>query len=182
MARALYTKVESGQRLVATDITNLTFFPIGTILQFSGSAYSGLTSARTEDNKVIWTLCNGTSVNGIDVPNLVDKFTRGGTASGTEYINPTTTNTQTISVPVPEHKHSITDTGHAHTVSNVNTVSSGHNSSGGATPTSKIPGTISTSKDTTGITQTNYAGTANASITVNIMPSYYTVIYIMKVA
>jgi hypothetical protein len=68
--------------MLASDINDLTFFPIGAILQFSGSEYSRLTSARTADNKAIWTLCDGTSVNGITVPNLVDKFLRGSLAAG----------------------------------------------------------------------------------------------------
>ncbi|MDR1323762.1 MAG: hypothetical protein LBK68_04910 [Candidatus Margulisbacteria bacterium] len=75
--------IATGQPLLASDINNLTFFPIGAILQFSGSEYTRLTSARTADNKAIWTLCNGTAVNGITVPNLVDKFLRGAASSGT---------------------------------------------------------------------------------------------------
>jgi hypothetical protein len=108
--------------MYADDILNLTFFPIGTILQFSGSQYSRLTSARTADNKVIWTLCDGTSVNEIAVPNLVDKFLRGSLASGaaggadSQSIALTTNN-------LPAHSHEVTglslgsDGAHTHTLS-----------------------------------------------------------------
>ncbi|GBR73110.1 putative phage tail fiber protein [Candidatus Termititenax aidoneus] len=98
--------IATGERMYASDINNLIFFPIGTILQFSGSEYTRLTNARTADNKVIWTLCNGTPVNGITVPNLVDKFLRGAASSGTtagadsQSVTITSTN-------LPEHTHGV---------------------------------------------------------------------------
>jgi hypothetical protein len=173
MTRVLYTKIESGERLVATDITDLTFFPVGTILIFSTTAWN----ATSTTFKTIWKICDGTN----GTPNLANKFLRGATSSGTEYSNPTTTNTQTISVPVPQHYHSITDPGHTHSIPNV----SSYFGSGGNLLNRYDDSTYpkkDISSSTTGITQTDNAGTANASITVNIMPSYFTVIYIMKVS
>jgi hypothetical protein len=99
--------IAAGQKMYADDILNLTFFPIGTILQFSGGQYSRLTSARTVDNKVVWTLCDGTSVNEIAVPNLVDKFLRGSSASGASGG----ANSQSVtlaSANLPSHSHAAT--------------------------------------------------------------------------
>ncbi|MDR1114005.1 MAG: hypothetical protein LBL50_02820, partial [Candidatus Margulisbacteria bacterium] len=110
--------IERGQPLLASDINNLTFFPIGAILQFSGSQYTRLTSARTADDKVIWTLCNGTAVNGITVPNLVDKFLRGAASPDTTGGGTATLTTANL----PSHGHDLSglaisssDGGHTHT-------------------------------------------------------------------
>ncbi|GBR74110.1 phage tail fiber protein [Candidatus Termititenax aidoneus] len=98
--------VEQGKPMLASDILNLTFFPIGTILQFSGGEYTRLTSARTEDDEVIWTLCNGTDVNGITVPNLVDKFLRGAASSGTAAGADSQSVTLTAD-NLPSHNHGV---------------------------------------------------------------------------
>jgi hypothetical protein len=151
--------------MYASDINNLTFFPIGTILQFSGGEYTRLTSARTADNKVIWTLCNGTAVNGITVPNLVDKFLRGAASSGTtagadsRSVSITTAN-------LPSHSHgatglslgglstsdlSVTGGGHGHTGSGLtNTGSGGHKHSdiSGTTSTSSLTGSFIEDRNT----------------------------------
>ncbi|GBR73360.1 phage tail fiber protein [Candidatus Termititenax aidoneus] len=98
--------IAAGERMYASDINNLTFFPIGTILQFSGSEYTRLTNARTADNEVIWTLCNGIDVNGITVPNLVDKFLRGAASSGT--VAGADSQSVTItSANLPAHTHGV---------------------------------------------------------------------------
>jgi hypothetical protein len=96
--------IATGQPLLASDINNLTFFPIGAILQFSGSQYTRLTSARTADNKAIWTLCNGTAVNGITVPNLVDKFLRGAASpDSTGGADSRSVSIATANLPVHSH-------------------------------------------------------------------------------
>jgi hypothetical protein len=153
--------------MYASDILNLTFFPIGIILQFSGSEYTRLTSARTEDKKVIWTLCNGINVNGITVPNLVDKFLRGAASSGTENgadsypLSITTAN-------LPSHNHGVTSLpvsdlstsglsiatsgGHVHTVNSTTTALEGgrhdHSNVSGST-TSDSGGHTHTASGTT---------------------------------
>jgi hypothetical protein len=142
----IFMVIEAGQKMYAADILNLTFFPIGTILQFSGSQYSRLTAARTEDNKVIWTVCNGVGVNGIPVPNLVDKFLRGADSdsvilqtvnlpshnhgatglslgglnvSGLSVNSSNSTHEHILSGKTTSvgHGHSISDSGHSHTIS-----------------------------------------------------------------
>jgi hypothetical protein len=157
--------IATGERLLASDINDLTFFPKGAILTFSTEAYSATSAAF----KTIWKICNGQN----GTPNLVDKFLRGGAVSGAEYSNPTIGNTQNIAVPVPEHYHNITDPGHTHTVPR----ESGAEGEGAweiGSAAAAACNYLSTNK--TGITRTNNTGTVNASISVNTMPSYYTVI------
>jgi microcystin-dependent protein len=169
--------IATGERMYAADINNLTFFPVGTILQFSGSAYSRLTSARTEDNKVIWTLCNGTAVNGIAVPNLVNKFLRGSLASGA-----TGDGKKTLSVSeLPSHNHTMGGAGsHTHTIKE-----------GSSSPSNN--GTLTSGDDYTGIvpyyqetsTAGNHTHTINSTgngASFDVVPAFYAVVYIMKVA
>jgi hypothetical protein len=183
--------IAKGEPMLAQDILDLrdglqnqlnvmTFFPKGTILTFSSEAWNATSTAF----KNIWKICdgnNGTQVNDMIIPDLRNKFLRGGTASGEQYNNPTTGNTQMISVPVPRHRHTITDKEHNHWLGVITSVIGNEytwSSSGGGRGayTQNIPGAR------TGITETNYEGDTDSSITVNTMPSYYTVIYIIKVA
>ena len=157
----------------ATTLSNMNFFPKGTILTFSSEAWNATTPAFKE----IWKICDGTDSR---TPNLTNKFLRGGATSGTSYNNPTATNTQSIVVPVPQHNHSIDDKQHNHTCYQVGWVDSNGYPLSGTRQLDNFA--VGTSLAYTGITETNYYGTANASISVNTMPSYYTVIYIMKVA
>jgi len=178
--------IVKGSPMLADDINFLTFFPKGTILSISGTNYSALV------NSGYWVLCNQeATVNGVAVPNLTDKFLRGGTSSGAKYSNPTTGNTQAISVPLPLHSHKHKHDNHTgqaammvhETQSYSGALSTIHNlnesSDGNAGSTRGTQGTLyinaSHNEDAT------TAGTANASITVNTMPSYYTVVYIIKV-
>ncbi|MDR1453150.1 MAG: hypothetical protein LBJ25_04175, partial [Candidatus Margulisbacteria bacterium] len=166
--------IAAGQKMYADDILNLTFFPIGTILQFSGSQYSRLTSARTEDNKVIWTLCDGTSVNEIAVPNLVDKFLRGSLASGASGgANSQSVSLQTANLPAHNHEATglslsglsasglsiATSGGHTHTVAGTATTASGggghmHSVSG----TSSSAGSHSHNFPVTGANNNDHSG------------------------
>jgi hypothetical protein len=93
MTRILQTKVETGARLVAKDITNLTFFPVGSILLFSYAAWQ---SADAEF-KTQWHICDGTG----GTVNLVDRFPRG--------TNSTTGQTGGTDVAqLPKHDHTFT--------------------------------------------------------------------------
>jgi hypothetical protein len=183
--------IATGERMYAADINNLTFFPVGTILQFSGSAYSRLTSARTEDNKVIWTLCDGTNVNGIDVPNLVDKFIRGGNASGT-----TGDGKKILSIQeIPSHGHSLTiqsDGSHTHTT----TIRTGYGA-GGTSSAYQNQNLYSrdnhrglatgveyyaSSSDGAHSHSDSSADNTGGGEAFDIVPAFYTAVYIMKVA
>jgi hypothetical protein len=88
MTRILHAEVKSGERLVATDITDLTFFPKGTILMYDSQLWDRSGGIPG------WHICDGTS----GTINLTDKFICGGTqarqAGGTN------------TAQVPYHNHS----------------------------------------------------------------------------
>ncbi|MDR2430703.1 MAG: hypothetical protein LBD99_00370 [Candidatus Margulisbacteria bacterium] len=185
MTRILQTEIKTGERLVATDITDLTFFPIGTILQFSGSEYSRLISARTADNKVIWTLCNGTAVNGISVPNLVDKFLRGAASSGATGGGAAVLTEANL----PAHTHSISGTassagGHTHTYEKaVRITPSDTDNYGGMRDLSyETKNTSTAGAHTHVVSGTATANSVHTAASFDIVPKYYTVVYIIKVA
>jgi hypothetical protein len=107
MTRALYTEIKSGERLVATDITDLTFFPKGAILTFSSTAWS----ATSVKFKTIWKICNKANhdADPNNVPDLTNRFLRGGsnsdftTGGGADSQNITLTTTH-----LPTHSHEAT--------------------------------------------------------------------------
>jgi hypothetical protein len=157
---------------LSSKLSTLSFFPKGTILPVAKSVWE---EADNEFKKV-WKVCDGDN----GTINLIGKFLRGGKEA--DYGATGGTDSQTVAVPVPQHSHSITDPGHDHSYDTIV-----WNIDGGDIPVNSEDDdahwkTGTTSKSVTGITKTDNAGTANASITVNTVPSYYTVIYIMKVA
>jgi hypothetical protein len=92
MTRILHTKVETGQQLLASDITNLTFFPVGTILMMDSSWTNGRGG---------WYICDGQN----GTPDLRDKFIKGSgseTTAGANWLSLTTSN-------LPSHDHSLTN-------------------------------------------------------------------------
>jgi hypothetical protein len=129
--------------------------------------------------KEIWKICNGQN----GTPNLIDKFLRGGAASGATGG----ADSQTTNVPLPKHDHKHTHDNHKGEFSctNINVIQpngvftayrngSGENvaySNGG-----RVVMDAAHSYDETP------AGVDNATITVSTVPAYYTVIYIMKIA
>ncbi|GBR74871.1 hypothetical protein NO1_1968, partial [Candidatus Termititenax aidoneus] len=155
-----------------TELMNI-LLPAGTILAMSTSGWAGADTAFK--NK--WKVCDGTG----GMPDLRGRFLRGGTSTDAATGG---ADSVTVGVPVPQHSHSITDPGHTHKLKyDYNrTGENGENSWFYRSTAEKTDGTDVLTKDKTGITKTDDEGTANASITVDIMPSYYTVIYIMKVA
>ncbi|MDR1323239.1 MAG: hypothetical protein LBK68_02255 [Candidatus Margulisbacteria bacterium] len=206
MTRTLHTEIKSGERLVATDITDLTFFPKGTILTFSSEAYNATSAAFKE----IWKICNGTN----NTPNLVNKFLRGSTTSGT------TGGADSVTLAekhIPVHSHglssiSVTGGDHDHTFSGTNASgylpigegdamaqSGGMNGvftyqngyrwgfttevvGGRGIKFSMTPsGTISKVGHTHTLSgSTNSYGQGNTDVPT--VPGYYSVIYIMKIA
>jgi hypothetical protein len=150
MTKMLHTEIKSGERLVATDITNLTFFPKGAILTFSTAAW-GATSAEFKN---IWKICNTANHQADpDVPDLTNRFLRGGASS--DFTTGGGADSQSVFLAetnLPSHKHeatglsfsglntsglSITQSG-GHTHSGTGTTSTGsgghtHSVSGGTT-------------------------------------------------
>jgi hypothetical protein len=176
MTRILQTEIKSGERLVATDITDLTFFPKGTILTFSSEAWTATSAAF----KTIWKICDGQN----GTPNLVNKFLRGAAASGTT----AGTDSQSITLitaNLPAHNHTMRSGGeHAHTYSYNNPILRQVYDSGGDMiahyKIERITETTS-SNNTAHVHTIDNAGSGTA-FTVNTVPTYFTVIYIMKVA
>ena len=144
--------IKQGEQMLATDITDLTFFPKGTILTFSSAAWSA-TSTKFKD---IWKVCNGQN----GTPNLVNKFLRGAESSGENGGS----NTATISLEIkhlPAHRHL------APTMS-------------GQSGIHETAGTMSNGYDHYPEAWTSETG-GNQPYTIGTVPVYYTVIYIIKV-
>ncbi|MDR1113491.1 MAG: hypothetical protein LBL50_00155 [Candidatus Margulisbacteria bacterium] len=107
MTRILHTEIKSGERLVATDITDLTFFPKGAILTFSSTAWSA-TSAKF---KTIWKVCNKTNhdADPNNVPDLTDRFLRGGSSSDFTIGGGADSRSVTLQTAnLPSHNHGAT--------------------------------------------------------------------------
>lgn len=149
------------------------FIPKGTIMMFNG---------LTTDIPKSWAICDGTN----GTPNLVGKFIKGGASSGQEggnsSVNLTIDN-------LPPHTHEIqqssistsSDGSHSHTIG-YSQLSSGEstsvNSLGGDT-------TLQTSEEgahthTINLSQVTLSSTGKGA-EVNIEPTYYTLIFIMKI-
>ncbi|MDR1322839.1 MAG: hypothetical protein LBK68_00195 [Candidatus Margulisbacteria bacterium] len=87
--------IARGQPLLASDILDLTFFPIGMILMMDGS---------WTDGRGGWYICDGRDTPHGKTPNLKDKFIRGSTTSGG-----TGGGSATLSeANLPSHNHSLT--------------------------------------------------------------------------
>jgi hypothetical protein len=172
--------IARGEPMLADDILHLTFFPIGTILIFSGTAYSD-----TENGfKAIWKICNGRD----GTPNLVGKFLRGGEISGQ-----TGDGRKTLTVAeIPKHTHKIIDPGHTHQQEphshsfDANKTGGGYVASSVNTDrypygTQSVHSTTAVNKsNNTGISGTEYNDEGGNSF--EVIPAYYQVIYVMRVA
>jgi hypothetical protein len=81
--------------MLASDILDLTFFPVGSILMMDGS---------WTDGRGGWYICDGRATPHGKTPNLKDKFIRGGTTSGT--IGGADSNSVTLTANnLPSHSH-----------------------------------------------------------------------------
>jgi hypothetical protein len=71
--------IKTGEKMYASDILNLTFFPKGAILTFSSAAWS----ATSAEFKNIWKVCNAAN-HAADptIPDLTNVFLRGAESSG----------------------------------------------------------------------------------------------------
>ncbi|MDR1322808.1 MAG: hypothetical protein LBK68_00035 [Candidatus Margulisbacteria bacterium] len=118
MTRTLHTEVKSGKPLVATDITDLTFFPIGSILMMDGS---------WTDGRGNWYICDGRDTPHGKTPNLVNLFILGAVSSGTIGGSSATQSVTLTAENLPSHKHSITDTTHTHVQNSHNHTQNSHN-------------------------------------------------------
>jgi len=120
-----------------------------------------------------WLLCDGTS----STPDLRDRFVVG---AGSTYAVGATGGSATASLPSHTHTatSTVTDPGHAHTISPAVWASGGGSVSGSAF---SFGSTVSaTQTNTTGITVATSNSTEGVSPTNANLPPYYALCYIMK--
>jgi hypothetical protein len=160
----------------ALRIVRDNFLPVGTILAMSTSSWA---SASAEFRSK-WRVCDSTN----GTPDLRGKFLRGGTAS--DLPTSGADSVQLAKENLPKHAYTITDPKHEHTTPGLGNT----DDTGGGPPLPylvadehKWSDGLPVSKELTGISvndtfpsQTEYAKAFS------IVPSYYTVIYIMKIA
>jgi hypothetical protein len=124
--------IESGQKMYASDILNLTFFPKGTILTFSSTAWG----ATSPEFKNIWKVCNAANhaADPNNIPDLTNRFLRGADSSGSTGG----ADNQDITIMIanlPAHNHTVTKLPLSGTVSGLKATSSSsaheHTLSGG---------------------------------------------------
>ncbi|MDR1324155.1 MAG: hypothetical protein LBK68_06955 [Candidatus Margulisbacteria bacterium] len=142
--------------------------PKGTILAMESMAYYNGASSEFRDK---WKVCNGTN----DTPNLQHKFLRG-LQSGDTTISGGVDSVTLAAANLPSHAHTVNDQGHSHNIKIWGR--SGDSGSGGSWV--GTGDTIHTTETTTtGITVTGGGGSPQTAV--SLLPSYYAVIYIMKI-
>jgi hypothetical protein len=128
----IFMTIAIGEKMYAADILNLTFFPKGTILTFSSTAW-GTTSAEFKN---IWKICNAANhtADPNNIPDLTGKFLRGAESSGTEAGADSQSVTLTTD-NLPSHNHGATglSLGGLSTSGLSITTSGGHEHSGSGT-------------------------------------------------
>ncbi|MDR1452994.1 MAG: hypothetical protein LBJ25_03360 [Candidatus Margulisbacteria bacterium] len=95
--------IATGQPMLASDINNLTFFPIGTILMYDGAGW--------QDNVTLsgWYKCDAANAEAGRAPNLENRFIRGGTIAGNGRGNTGGSDSVTLMTSnLPSHDHSLT--------------------------------------------------------------------------
>jgi hypothetical protein len=146
-------------------------FTTGMIIMWSGTIATIPTG---------WVLCNGSN----STPDLRNRFVIGAhtDSAGVAYSTVTGSNTQTggtKDAAVVSHTHTatVTDPGHAHTLTNLTTFSDTV-SGGGITIQTRTNTNNTTATATTGITVAN--STEGSSGTNQNLPPYYALAFIMK--
>jgi microcystin-dependent protein len=188
--------IARGEPMLASDILNLTFFPKGAILTFSSAAWG----ATSTEFKTIWKVCD-TANHQADpsVPDLTDKFLRGSSSSGAtggtdnQSITLTTSN-------LPSHSHSFTNgttnsTSKSLTGSIQKVPTDDAASCSGIISAQKVDTEFGYNEESAPVNKINIDATHSHGVTgaigntgsgqafsVNTVPAYYTVIYIIKVA
>jgi len=86
--------VKQGSPMLASDITDLTFFPIGTILMYDGTNWT--------DGRGGWYICNAANKAAGRTPDLSDKFIKGNGSKPATGDGQTTLSLANL----PPHSHS----------------------------------------------------------------------------
>ncbi|MDR1322802.1 MAG: hypothetical protein LBK68_00005 [Candidatus Margulisbacteria bacterium] len=165
---------------------NLSFFPKGTILTFNKDAWD----AENEIFRSIWKVCDGTN----NTPNLIDKFLRGAEYPANKTGGADSQDIILQTKHMPKHNHSFQgneETGSYNYVKKDVMGATGVFSLGGDSGSNyliadNISGAVlNFSMTPSGTISETGGGSAvsgyGESFTVQTVPSYYTVIYIMKV-
>ena len=156
--------------------------PVGGIVAFSGT-FSGRNPVDMKSEKAMtnWCLCDGTTTNGLAVPDLRDRMIMG---AGTTYKSGAKGGSAT-------HTHSISGTVGATTLSAVQLASHNHKmlvQSGPAGDTSSISGGNGAPLwsagylQNSGESQSHTHTLAGASGSASSLPPYYALSYIMRIA
>jgi hypothetical protein len=104
--------------MLASDILDLTFFPVGSILMMDGS---------WTDGRGGWYICDGRNTPHGQTPDLKDIFIRGGTSSGTTGGSNASLSISLDASNLPSHKHNIKETPHTHVQDAHNHTQDSHN-------------------------------------------------------
>jgi hypothetical protein len=161
------------EKAVALALQDLVL-PVGTILAMSTSSW---VNASTEFKRK-WHVCDGSD----GTPDLRGKFLRGGTSS--DATNGGADSVKLAKENLPKHAHTITDKGHKHTESRVGNSQVYTGNVGGLNTSHAVqPISRDTSTDVTNISiNENFPDQVVYAQAFSVVPKYYTVIYIMKMA
>jgi microcystin-dependent protein len=176
--------VTKNEKILASDINGLVFFPVGTILQIHGTVANTSNGCTVNGQTLLgWRICNGDN----NTPNLIGRFIRGGTSGGAMGGNSQIT-LSVNNMPM-----------HTHTLGSITTSEAGqHFHYIHGTDHQATPKTTDYSANENGMYYENYTTTAGAgkhthtasgtcssaggAQPFSIEPLYYELIYIKKVA
>ncbi|MDR1114137.1 MAG: hypothetical protein LBL50_03505 [Candidatus Margulisbacteria bacterium] len=99
--------IATGEKMYASDILDLIFFPKGAILIFSSTAWS----ATSQNFKTIWKVCDTANhqADPDNVPDLTDRFLRGGSSSDFTIGGGADSRSVTLQTAnLPSHNHGAT--------------------------------------------------------------------------
>ena len=168
----------SANASIATTIVGLV--PVGGIVAFSGT-FSGRNPLDMKSKKAMtnWCLCDGTTTNGLAVPDLRDRMIMGagttyktGGKGGSADISGTTGKTTLTNAMMPSHIHECATKRASEDIGGVNSLLSRTEIS------AQLPMEIIDTKNTGGSSYHTHP----ISITNGNLPPYYVLSYIMRVA
>jgi microcystin-dependent protein len=172
-AKVVYDELAKTEELVSKALQSIDILPKGTILAMATSSW--INADATFQSK--WKVCDGTG----GTPNLTGRFLRGGTASDALTGGVDSQSVTLTTNHLPAHNHTMKTAGsHKHTYYIATGITDG-----GGVGWRDNDNPFTTAKDTsTNGEHTHMIDSVGGGqpFTVNTIPSYYTVIYIMKVS
>jgi hypothetical protein len=174
-------KLTAEQLGLLASLSTLSFFPRGTILTFNKDAWD----AKDNNFKQIWKVCDGTN----GTPDLKNKFLRGAEYPAGSYGGADSQTRALELKHLPSHDHAFTGTSKTGMVGSACVWDTTDLKPTSPFSKGTYSGTLEGGDDAA-IYKINFSYTPQGSIgktgagekfTVDTVPSYYTVIYIMKV-